>query len=182
MMFLAFPICFGLIAVSKDFIPIFLGGGFTKSSVLIYYLAITVLFVSFANIIRTQYLIPKEKDKIYVTSVIGGALINLIVNLLLIPKYSSIGACIGTILAEFFVMIYQVIAVRKELPIIDYLKDIFNYFVKALIMFVICFSIKYINLSPLKTVIIQVMAGVLVYSSLNIKYIKSLLFKRKVRS
>lgn len=180
MMFLAFPICFGLIVVSKDFVPIFLGSEFTKSSILIYYLATTVLFVSFANIIRTQYLIPKEKDKVYVISVIVGAVINLVVNVLLIPKYTSIGACIGTICAELFVMLYQVIAVRKELPILDYLRIILIYFVKGLIMFIGCMSIKYIDLSPVLTVLIQVLVGIVIYSLLNINYIKKLLPKKVI--
>ncbi|MBR1416417.1 MAG: oligosaccharide flippase family protein [Bacilli bacterium] len=173
MMFLAFPIFFGLVGVSEDFIPIFLGSGFIKSSILIYYLASTVLFISFANIIRTEYLIPKEKDNIYIISVILGAIINLIINYLLIPKYQSIGACIGTIFAEFSVMFYQLISIRKELPIINYIKNIIPYFLKALFMFILIYLIKYINILPIYRVILQVIIGIIIYGLLNIKYIKS---------
>lgn len=171
MMFLAFPICFGLMTISSDFIPIFLGDNFIKSSTLIYYLSTTILFMSFANVIRTQYLIPKEKDSIYVISLFAGAIINLIINYLLIPKYQSVGACIGTIFAEFFVMLYQVIAVRKELPILKYIKDIRGFFIKSIVMFVITLSVKLLNLSPIVTIITQVLIGVLTYGLLNIKYV-----------
>lgn len=173
MMFLAFPMCLGLIAISNNFIPIFLGKSFIKSSTLVNYLSITILFLSFANVIRTEYLIPKEKDKIYIVSVMLGAISNLIINYLLIPKYSSVGATIGTIFAEFFVMIYQVICVRKELPIKEYLKDISSYLYKSLIMFSIISLINYTNLNVILKIFLQVVNGILIYFLLNRKYIFS---------
>lgn len=175
MMFLAFPICLGLIGISSDFVPIFLGNAFNKSSVLIYYLSITIIFISFANIIRTAYLIPKEKDKVFITSVVLGAIVNLIINILLIPRFLSIGACIGTIFAELFVMMYQVLCVRKELNIKKYIIDIIPFFIKSMIMFGIIMSIKLLDISSLKTILLQLVVGVITYIVLNIKYIKSII-------
>ena len=176
-MFLAFPICFGLLTISNRLVPIFLGSGFTKSAYLLYFLSFTVLFGSFANVLRTQYLIPKEKDKIYIISVILGAIINLIINLLFIPKYASIGACYGTIMAEFFVMLYQIVALRDELPIIKYLKGILPYFIKSLIMFIAILFINYLDIKNIYIIILQVLCGALIYFTLNIKYIKQVLSK-----
>ena len=175
MMFLAFPIAFGLISISHDFVPLFLGDDFVKSSILLCYLATTIIFISFANVIRTQYLIPKEKDKIYIVSVFGGALINLITNYLLIPRIDSIGACIGTILAEFFVMIYQVIMVRKEIPIKKYLYSIKGYFINAIIMFIILMLVNLIDILPIYRFTINILLGIVIYSLLNKEYIKELL-------
>ena len=179
-MFLAFPICFGLMAISSDFVPIFLGEKFSKSGELIYYLAPTLLFISFANVLRTQYLIPKEQDKIYVSSVICGALINLVINFVLIPKYQSVGACIGTISAELFVMLYQMIALRKELPILNYLKDIFVFFVRASIMCVIVLLIGLVNINVLVKIILQILFGGIIYAILNYKYITQIIDFKKV--
>ena len=175
MMFLAFPICFGLIAISSDFIPIFLGNDFIKSSTLIYYLAVTILSISFANTIRTAYLIPKEKDKIFIISIIGGAIINLTINAILIPNFASIGACIGTIFAEFFVMMYQALKVRNDLKIKKYLINIFPFFIKSLIMFIIVFVIKIFSISAPTKLILQFIFGLFIYGILNVSYIKELL-------
>lgn len=180
MMFLAFPICFGIISVSSDFIPLFLGNEFYKTSTLIYYIAITIVFVSFASVIRNQYLIPKEKDRVYVISVICGAVINLIINYLLIPKYESVGAAIGTIFAEFFVMFYQILAVRNELPVIEYLKNVSIFFAKSLIMFFFVLLIKLFKLSPILTIILQITIGGLIYVLLNIKYINEIIDIKKI--
>lgn len=181
MMFLAFPMCFGMIAVSNDFIPIFLGKDFVKTGYLINYISCIIVFTSFANIIRTQYLLPKEKDKIYIISVIGGAIINLICNLIFIPLYASIGACIGTIAAELIVMLYQVYKVKNELPIKKYLKDMIPLFIKALIMFIIILLIKLLPISALYKVLIQIVIGISIYGLLNYKYILEITnLKKKV--
>lgn len=174
-MFLTLPICFGLIAISNDFIPLFLGKEFQMSSILIYYLAPTLIFVSISNIIRTQYLIPKEQDKTYIISMIIGAIINLIINYLLIPKYNAIGACIGTIFAEFIVMIYHIIDVKKEIPIFKYLKESIPFLIKSIIMFSITMLIKLLDFNSAITIIIQVFTGILIYLILNLKYINNII-------
>lgn len=177
MMFLSMPICFGLISISNNFIPLFLGSKFSNSIILIYYLAFTIPIISFANVIRTQYLIPKEKDSIYLVSVIGGAIINLILNYILINKYNAIGACIATIFAELFVMIYQVIKVRKEIPLNNYIKISLMYFIKSLILFAIVININYLNISIIFKLLLQLISGIFIYGLLNYNYMIDLLKK-----
>ena len=74
-MCLSFALAFGLAGIGKVFAPVFWGQEFMLSGVLIMGLSITIPFMSFANIIRTQFLIPSEKDKEYLSSVIGGAFV-----------------------------------------------------------------------------------------------------------
>lgn len=173
--FLSIPIVFGLTTISNNFIPLFLGKEFTKTSILIKLLSITIIFISFANVIRTQYLIPNEKDGIYVKSVFYGAIINLIMNFIFIPMYGSIGACIGTIAAEFLVMFIQVFFIRKELPIKQYIIDIIPFLLKSLIMLLFVYSINYLKITALIKIIIQIIIGCSVYSILNLNYIKTII-------
>ena len=178
-MFISFPICFGLIAISTNFVQIFLGDSFYKTSILIYYLSPTILFLSFANVIRTQFLIPNEKDKDFTYSLIGGAIINLIINYLLIPKYKSIGAAIGTFFAELFVCLYQTITVRNDLPIKEYLKSIYQFLIKTIIMFIIVFPLNLINTKKIYIIVLQITIGVVAYVLINKKYIEDILNIRR---
>lgn len=180
MMFLAFPICLGLIAVSSRFIPIFMGDEFIKTSKLINYLSITIIFISFANVIRKQYLVPMEYDKIFILSVISGALVNLMLNFLLIPRYNSEGASIATVIAELMVMGIQIIAVRKELPILQYFKSISSFIAKSLIMFTLVIIIGKIKMNNIAIICIQVIIGSIVYFILNLKYINSIINFKKI--
>ncbi len=178
-MFLSIPIALGLIAVGKEFAPIFFGEEFVQTGIIIQYLAITVIFISLANVIRTQYLIPNQKDNVFIISTIAGAIINLIINLLLIPKYETIGATIGTIFAELSVMLIQAISVWKEMQITKYLKKLLVFFVKGLIMYVIVYQLKYLNVQTEIIIFLQVVIGVIVYFLLNIKYINSIIDVKK---
>lgn len=175
MMFLAFAMTFGLICISKNFSLIFFGQGFEKSGIIIILLSITILFLSWGNVLRTQYLIPKEYDKIYIESAFLGAIVNLIFNLIFIPKYASIGACIGTIFAELSVMLYQTISIKNELPIKEYVKDIIPFFIKSIIMFIVIYPFDFINLNNILIIIIQVVLACIVYYLLNYKYVNELI-------
>lgn len=179
-MFLSFAMCFGLIAIGYHFAPIYFGNSFQKAGILIMMLSVTLPFLSFANVLRTQFLIPSEKDKIYIISVSLGAIVNLIMNLIFIPKYSSIGACIGTIAAEFIVMFYQTMSVRKELDIKKYIKNILPFFIKSFMMFVLVYSFNYIHINNLLRIFIQVLVGGTVYLVLNYKYINSIIDVKRV--
>ena len=172
-MFLSLPMIFGIIAISKDFSILFFGNEFEKSGYIIELLSITILFLSWGNVIRTQYLIPKEKDKEYVISAFLGAIVNFVLNCIFIPKFQSIGACIGTIAAELVVMIYQSWVVRRELPLIKYIKDSLPFLIKSIIMlFVVIILGRYIKNEILR-IITQVIIAGLIYGILNFKYIYS---------
>lgn len=174
-MFFIIPIILGLIAIAKDFSILFFGSEFAKTGYLIMLLSSVLFFKAWANVIRTQYLIPKEYDKIYILSVCLGAIVNLIINMLLIPQYGSVGACIGTIAAEIIVMLYQTYYVRKELDIKVYIDSTKSVFVKSLLMFCIMLGINFIKCSLIVKVVIQIMSGIIIYCFLNINYIEIIL-------
>lgn len=135
--FLAIPMAFGLIAVTKDLIPWFLGEGFEKSSYITYVISPIILIIGLSNVIGTQYLIPTQKQKQYTISVVSGAIANLVFNFIFIPKFKSIGAAIGTIIAEIIVTGIQVYCVRKDFK----LKEVFGMSVKYIISSVIMFIV-----------------------------------------
>ena len=107
---------FGVAAVAVPFAPLFYGGEFAESGRLMIPLAFTLIMIGFANVIRTQWVLPQGRDSIFVKSVCAGAAVNLVANTLLIPQMKSMGAVIGTLLAEMTVPTVQFWILRKELP------------------------------------------------------------------
>jgi len=180
MMFLACPMALGLIAVSSDFVPLYMGDAFTKSSIILSLLSATIVFVSFANVLRKGFMLPKEMDKEFVIFTIAGAIVNLIINLIFIPMLQSVGACIGTIVAEFVAMAMQVYYVRKELPVWEYIKKALVFLLKGLIMLAVVWPLKWFNLSSIQTVVAQVFVGAGLYFIMNYKYIGSVFSLRDI--
>jgi O-antigen/teichoic acid export membrane protein len=55
------------------------------------------------------------KEKTVMFSTIAGAIVNLIANFLLIPRFGVIGAAVGTVFAEVLVLIVQFTALKKNM-------------------------------------------------------------------
>ena len=74
----------------------------------------TIIFIGLTNIMGIQMLVPMGCEKIVLYSEIAGAVVDLALNTLLIPRLASAGAAIGTLVAEGVVWIVQFAALRKE--------------------------------------------------------------------
>jgi len=106
---------FGVLSYGTMFSTLYLGKEYEFTGTLLAYLAITLLFISWNDVLRTQFYIPQARDKVYVIATCCGALINIIFNILLIPKYSSIGVSIATVISYLGVFSIQLFIARKEL-------------------------------------------------------------------
>lgn len=160
---LSFAMAFGLAAVSTVFAPVFWGKGFVKSGELIALLAITIPFSTLASIIRNQDMIPNGHDMYYSVSIVLGAVVNLVVNYLLIPRYQSLGVTIGTIVAEIVVCCSELWFVRKSNAYYKYLLSTILFVPASLIMYILVTLLGKIIGIHIYTPIIQVAVGVLVF-------------------
>ena len=115
-------LCFGIKAIDTDFIPFFFGKGYMRCAELLEWLSVVIIIKAISNVLRTQYLIPMEKDREFNISVIAAAIVNVIFNYILIPIYGAMGAVIGTLVAESIVLILYCHFSKK---IIDLKKVVF---------------------------------------------------------
>lgn len=162
-MCLAFSLSFGISAVSHLFSIYFWGDSFAACSYVLKLLCIAVPFTAFANVIRTQYLIPNNLDKQYIVSVVCGAAINLLLNSLLIIKLNVVGACIGTIAAEIVVCLIQCFYVKNQINVFSYFKKSIPYFFFGIIMFIISYCIEKVFNPSVLILLMQIGMGFLVY-------------------
>lgn len=169
--FLASGMCFGISAIAENLIPILYGEEFIESIKLLRLLAVTLIFIAWGNVVRTQYVIPSKRDDIYIKSIVTGALVNLMINILLIPRFQAVGACIGTILAEFSVIVIQAIYLRKDLPYLRYIKNMTPFLLFGIFMYGVCQKIENILVLGIKTMIIQIIVGALIYIVLSCIYL-----------
>lgn len=158
-MFLASGMMFGIAGIAEDFVPIFLGEEYESCVLLIRVMAPTVPFVSWANVIRTQYLIPNHEDKSYIISVVLGAIANLAVNFSLIPSLGALGAIIGTVCAEGTVCVSQTLLVRKKLELTRYLKSTVMYFAFGAVMFLIICAIHRMIADTVSALVAEILVG-----------------------
>ncbi len=140
--FLAFPIMFGIISISEDFVPVFFGNGYDKVVTLINIISPILILMGVANVVGTQYLLPTKRQKEYTISISVGVVFNFIFNYILIIKYASIGASIATVLSQLIVDIIQLWYIRKEYDIKQLFTLSWKYFMAGFLMFGLCLGIK----------------------------------------
>ena len=182
---LAFPMIFGIIAVSKAFVPIFFGPGYEKVVILINVISPIILLIGLSNVTGTQYLLPTKRQKEFTTSVICGAVVNFILNSCLIWKYGAIGASIGTVIAELTVTIVQLYFVRNDFNIKKIAGLSKNYIIASVVMLIVCLVVgKTIN-DNFTSVVAQITIGGLIYGVclliLKDEFIKEILNKIKMK-
>lgn len=67
----------------------------------------TLFFIGLTNIMGIQVMVPLGKEKWVLYSVTLGAIVDMLINAVLIPGMASSGAAIGTLIAEAAVLVYQ---------------------------------------------------------------------------
>ena len=162
-MFMAGAMAFGAAGISDVFATWFYGEGFARCGFFILLLSPVIIFKGWAGALRTQFIIPTGRDKIYVLSLTAGAVINVILNALLIPSLNGIGAIIGTLGAEFAVCFIQFFCCRKDINLKEYLINGFSFCICGAIMFAVIEALSHVSSHAVVTMALQIVVGGLLY-------------------
>lgn len=170
------PMMFGISAVARNLVSWFYGNGYEPVSKLIIITSPIILIIGISNITGRQFLLPTKRQLAFTTSVIAGAVVNFIFNLVLIPRYGAIGASIATVIAEMVVSAIQIALTIKLLPYHKYLIANIKYLFYGAIMFIPCYILGF-NVSGITGTLVQIIVGVMIYISLLLLTKDEVLFK-----
>ena len=143
---ISFPLCLYFILFAKEGVLFLSGDAYTEAILPMQILMPTLIFIGLTNIMGIQMLIPLGREKVVLYSEIAGAIVDLAINIILIPILASVGAAIGTLVAEGVVWLVQYQALKgtvkesylkiKYIPILlgitSMLASILSYFIKFL--------------------------------------------------
>lgn len=160
---LAFPMVFGIIAIRNTFVIWFFGKSFEEISTLLIVSAWLVLTLSWSNVIGNQVLIACGKEKYYTMSVSIGAVTNICMNIMLIPKLLCMGAIVSSVVAEYIGMIFMVFFARKIVFVNELLKGQIKYLLAAGLMYIVAFYIGEALEPNMLTTILQVVVAIIFY-------------------
>lgn len=128
-LYISFPLAI-FCTIKADSIILFLAGnGYTGAINAMRIITPSVLLIGFTSVTAYQMLIPLKRDFYTLFGAVAGALVDFGLNMIFIPKYGAAGASLGTLVAEFVVLLIHVFALR------DMISSVFNFieFVKILI-------------------------------------------------
>ena len=112
---LASPMMIYFMIFAKEGIFFLSGDSYAGSIVPMQVIMPTILLIGITNISGIQMLIPLGKEKVVLYSEVAGAAVDVIINALLIPSMASVGAAIGTLIAELVVLIVQFVYLKGKI-------------------------------------------------------------------
>ena len=160
---LSIPITFGLMGIANELSPWFFKGKFDGIEKLIIISSIIVLAISWSNVLGTQLLVPMNRIKEFTISVTMGAIVNLVLNLILLKKFGSFGACLTTVIAEMTVTSVQFYFVRDFISPLKLIKSVLIFIPSGIIMYLVVRIIGIYMGIGIITTIIQGLLGAMVY-------------------
>lgn len=161
--FLCTGLIFGIVAVAPEFVPLYFGRGYESCVNLIRVILPSYIFSGYANVFRSQLLIPYGKDREFSKTLIMGACINLILNILLIPKIQALGAAIATAFTEFAVFAMTYWYIRHKIRWSVLIQNNFLFYLCGIVMLVVLYFIPNFE-NRISSLVVKIVAGAMVYA------------------
>ena len=162
-MALSLPLFLGLIVLAPVLIRLFCGPSYEPAILTLQIISPILLFIAISNVLGIQILYPQGHEKLIIYSALIGAIINIVLNLLLIPYYSQDGAAIATVIAELGVTSTMIITGSHIFSIKIFSKRYINYVLGATIMFILCFCVQKTNLPDIGMLVLVPLVGGIIY-------------------
>ena len=124
---LSLPLCGGIMLIAERFTPLFFGEGYTPVISLLLVLAPMIPVIGISNVIGVQLFAATGRERLLSLSVGCGALLNIALNLILIPRHGALGAAVASLVAEVLVTLSQCVLARHELSCVSLLRLLLRY-------------------------------------------------------
>lgn len=162
-LFMGYGICFGVIGVAKRFVPVFLGPGYDRVATMLILMSPIVIIIGISNCLGSQYYTPAGYRKLSAKYIIIGAVVNLLLNLLLIPKYWGYGAITASLIAESVITILYIKNCNGYLRVETIIKDSWKKIIAGLVMLIVIRALDGIISSDILALLVEIAVGFTVY-------------------
>ena len=169
---------FGFLAVAKLFATIYYGLSFSICGTIMIALSPLIFLIGMGDIIRTQYMIPNGMDKQFNICIVLNAIVNLVLSVSLIPLIGVYGAVVGTVSAELFGLIYQMVLCKKFIKAKDIVLSTIPFVLIGTIMYVAIRAVANYLPGTLSGLLIEIMVGLIIYSLISVTYL--FIFKKDI--
>lgn len=158
-----FPAVTGLISLCDDVVVLVGGEKYEPSSPSLRILAIAAIFSLFAYLFIYCILIPfgRENTVFLVTTV--GALVNIALNIALIPRLLDRATAITTLISEFVVMCIAIIVSRKTISVSIKKSDIYAVLLGCAMIAVVCCLMSQLVDIFIVRIIVSIVLGLVIY-------------------
>lgn len=160
---IAMPMMFGMFSIARQFIPWYLGIEFHSSVIAVMILSPILLSNSLTGISGSQYFTATNQMGILLKAYVTAAIMNVIVNILLIPKWGYVGAAVATVISSMCSVIIQYTYLAKQVHIRKLKSYGCKYFAGAVLMALGISGFSMNMPASAETTLMQIFIGILIY-------------------
>ena len=165
-LFMGIGICFGLIGVSGRFVPLYLGPGYDRVVTMLVLMSPIVIIIGVSNCLGSQYYTPSGNRKLSAKFIIIGAIVNLTLNLILIPRFWGYGAIVASLVAETVITVLYFRHCNGYLTADTLFREGWKKLVAGILMLGVIRILDRFIASDIIALVVEVMAGFAVYCAL----------------
>ena len=184
-MFLAYALSFGLIAVANVFVPIFLGKKFEGATPLLVAYSFLIIIISLSNVSGNVILTPIKRHNKGTIAVVSGAAINFGLNLILIPRYAAMGAVVATIIAEIAVTIIHLVYSKDIISLKKLFVENCKFLIGGITMLALIYILDHeifsrISINNKLLLLVEIAVGAFAYIGVAILFFGGKIFKELI--
>lgn len=160
---LGFPCLVGMMIMAPDLVVAVGGEQYLPSGLTLRILTIALGISFFGGFFQNMVFMPSGRERVPLFSCIIAAIVNAILNYILIPKYGYNAAAFTTVIAESTSIIISTRFVESEIHIDNILDIIKCPLIGCLAIALLCIVIKHVIVSFWPRVIISILVSILAY-------------------
>ena len=153
----------GLFMEADKILNLVAGKEYVSGSTVVQILSIAIFFAVGACFFSYSILIPNKKEKYFLFSTIAAAIVNISLNIILLPIYGINAAAITTLIAEIIVFSITAFYSIKTIDFNFNVKTIIKIIIGCIAVFILCILLDNIKLSSDIILIIEIGLSALTY-------------------
>lgn len=167
MTLIVIPSAIGVLVMAKEIIIIIGGEKYLPGVLALRVLTLAMLFSIFNTLMCNCILIPEKKENLILKANIVTAVLNILLNIVLIPFWSYNAAAITTVVAEAFTCSVSLALSMKRIKVViglgRLISNTYQVIIASIIVLVYCYLVKILTSELAQIVILSVMGSVIIY-------------------
>jgi O-antigen/teichoic acid export membrane protein len=106
-----------VIAIAPQFVTLFFGNSFSNIVILVQIASVLIIVIPIGGVFANQVALPMNRTKDYIIPTVVGALINLTLGIILIPRFGAFGAIISIVITETLVFVMRAYLVKDIISV-----------------------------------------------------------------
>lgn len=166
---LSVPAMFGIILTADSLVVLMYGYKFLPVSEILQCMTPLIIILAVGNLFGSLVLVSLHKEIYLFYSTALGAVVNIFLNVFLIPKFAAFGAAFASLISELIVMIIQYVFSKKNVKFYVSYRMIFSILFASVCM---CFSVIFVNIfisSSVLDLCVGIPLGIIVYCFVGVR-------------